>query len=219
MLARDHPFEAQEDIGNMALDAIWAAAVGDQVGTTESQLDLLNKVPALPLPTKQTAAAEFPHADYPASVTDMRAVIDAMGVGVSSALPRLSYWFYKKRPSIRAAFRRKDLMLGKALRESQARFEKESEADGSVVSAMDYILKREVIMAKKENRQMQLDRTVIQDELFGFLLAGHETTSTTMSWGLKFLTDNPDMQEQLRQGLQVEYQRQWLKKGNRPAMR
>jgi len=65
-------------------------------------------------------------------------------------------------------------------------------------------------MAKKEGRQPQYDTPVIRDELFGFLVryrtlkalseictdlylfclqvAGHDTTSITVCWGLKFLT-------------------------------
>lgn len=206
MLARDHPFEAKKDISNVALDTIWAAAVGRQVGTTESQLDLLNQVPALQLPERATSAAVFPQADYPADVIAIRAVINTMGVGVSSPWPKATYLFYKNLPSIKAAFRKKDLLLTRALKESQARLEKENENENenndSVKSAMDYILKREIVIAKKGNRPLQLDRTVLQDELFGFLLAGHETTSTTMSWGLKFLADHQDVQEKLRQALQ-----------------
>ncbi|KAF2799649.1 cytochrome P450 [Melanomma pulvis-pyrius CBS 109.77] len=204
VLARDHPFEAKEDISNVALDTIWAAAVGKQVGTTASQLDLLNHVPALQLPERVTSAVVFPQADYPSDVIAIRDVINTMGVGVSSPLPKVTYLFYKNLPSIKAAFQKKDLMLTRALRESQARLEKENDNDNndSVKSAMDYILKREIVIAKKENRPLQLDRTVLQDELFGFLLAGHETTSTTMSWGIKFLADHQDVQKKLRQALQ-----------------
>lgn len=37
--------------------------------------------------------------------------------------------------------------------------------------------------------------------LFGFLVAGHDTSATTISWGLKFSSDNRNVQEKLRQCL------------------
>ncbi|KAI5195466.1 hypothetical protein E4T39_08210 [Aureobasidium subglaciale] len=43
-------------------------------------------------------------------------------------------------------------------------------------------------MAKKQNRDVKYDTRVIRDELFGFFLAGHETTSTTICWALKLRT-------------------------------
>jgi len=42
---------------------------------------------------------------------------------------------------------------------------------------------------------------VLKDELFGFLLAGHETSSTTIAWGLKLLTDHQDVQHKLREAM------------------
>ena len=35
----------------------------------------------------------------------------------------------------------------------------------------------------------------------GFIIAGHDTTSTTISWGLKLLADHPEAQSRLRQAL------------------
>ena len=40
-----------------------------------------------------------------------------------------------------------------------------------------------------------------QDEMFGFLIGGHDTTSGTMRWGFKYLADNPSAQHKLRQEL------------------
>lgn len=122
-----------------------------------------------------------------------------MEVGLSSPLPGLSYWFYTKIPRIRKAFTRKDMMLATALQEARDRLEKDEFGTEPVKSAMDYILRREILQARKEQRAPQLDAVMLMDELFGFLLAGHETTSTTMNWGLKFLTDHQDVQRKLRQ--------------------
>lgn len=39
-------------------------------------------------------------------------------------------------------------------------------------------------------------------QIFGFIFAGHETTSTTICWALKFLADQPSAQSTLRAALQ-----------------
>lgn len=38
----------------------------------------------------------------------------------------------------------------------------------------------------------------MRDELFGFLIAGHETTGTVIKWVLKWLTERQDVQSKLR---------------------
>jgi cytochrome P450 len=50
----------------------------------------------------------------------------------------------------------------------------------------------------EEDYELETDRRV---QLFGFMFAGHETTSTTLCWGLKFLADNKETQDTLREAL------------------
>lgn len=73
--------------------------------------------------------------------------------------------------------------------------------DDAVKCALDLILQREAQMAKKENRPAQWDTADIRDELFGFLVAGHDTSSTTLLWILKALSGNQDVQLKLRTAL------------------
>lgn len=44
-----------------------------------------------------------------------------------------------------------------------------------------------------------------EDELFGFVVGGFDTTSTTMCWALKYLTAYPDVQEKLRSLMRQEF--------------
>lgn len=201
-LAKGYAFEAEQDVSNAALDTIWAAAVGTQAGTTMSQLGLLKRSPMIDTPESVESPIQFPEAPYPPGVLSMRAVIDTMGVGVASPIPWLSYFFYLRLPWVRRHFKNKDKLLQDALDEGQSRLQN-SEKEDDVKSAMDYILQREIMMGKRENRPAQYDPVVLKDELFGFLLAGHETTSTTISWALKFLTDHQDVQDRLRNDLRA----------------
>ncbi|KAL6408586.1 cytochrome P450 [Ilyonectria robusta] len=204
VLACGHPFAAEEDIANAALDTIWAASVGRKACTTSCQIKLLTQRSTVDLPSKQDLPVVFPQAPIPYDVECIRTVINSMEVGLASPLPGLSYFFYLKLPSIRRAFRRKDLMLSDALKDSLGRLGSEEKCVGKapVRSAMDFVLRRELIQARKEGRQPRLDNTVLKDELFGFLLAGHETTSTALMWGMKLLTDHQEVQSKLYEALQ-----------------
>ncbi|KAM5353053.1 hypothetical protein ACJZ2D_017068 [Fusarium nematophilum] len=41
----------------------------------------------------------------------------------------------------------------------------------------------------------------MRDESVGFVVAGHDTTSTTLCWGIKFISDDPEMQQKLLNSL------------------
>ena len=44
-----------------------------------------------------------------------------------------------------------------------------------------------------------------KDELLGFLIGGHDTTSTTITWGLKLLADHHQIQQRLRKALRTAF--------------
>lgn len=46
---------------------------------------------------------------------------------------------------------------------------------------------------------------LIHTQVFGVVVAGHDTTSTTMSWGVKFLADRPRIQTKLREALRAGF--------------
>lgn len=201
-LAKNHPFAADVDIDNFALDTIWAASVGSEANATKTQLDHLNKMCSTPLPESPEEAVEFTLAAIPYDITAIRTVISSIEVGITSPLPSLTYWFHFRLPWIHRAFSHKDAMLTTAFNDARSRFEdEETYGTQKIKSAMDHILRREIKSARKESRPPQFETTVLKDELFGFLLAGHETTSTTVNWGLKFMTDHQDVQQKLRETL------------------
>jgi len=55
-------------------------------------------------------------------------------------------------------------------------------------------------------------------QIFGFLFAGHETTSTTICWGLKFLADQPEAQAKLRAALQEKFASTTSEGGKNPSI-
>ncbi|KAK5111021.1 hypothetical protein LTR62_005396 [Meristemomyces frigidus] len=78
------------------------------------------------------------------------------------------------------------------------------DVDGEA-GALDRVVEREVAMAKKEDRESVYDTRAIRDELLGFPFAGHETASTTLTWGLKYMTQSQAAQQELRACLQAHF--------------
>ncbi|KAK7920732.1 hypothetical protein PG985_008754 [Apiospora marii] len=52
-------------------------------------------------------------------------------------------------------------------------------------------------VAEKEVRQLDYFQRAIAGEFFGFTMSDHETTATAPAWGMKYLTDQPELQETL----------------------
>ncbi|KAK1982775.1 LOW QUALITY PROTEIN: cytochrome P450 [Colletotrichum cereale] len=71
-----------------------------------------------------------------------------------------------------------------------------------VKCAVNLIIQQEQKPAKKDGREPS---SVIKDKLLGFIMAGHETTSTTLSWGVKLPADSQRAQTKLRDDLRVAY--------------
>jgi cytochrome P450 len=59
-------------------------------------------------------------------------------------------------------------------------------------------LRREMLAAKKEDRAPIFHSRDMYDEIFGLVIAAHDTTATTITWTLKLLADNPSVQTRLR---------------------
>lgn len=89
-------------------------------------------------------------------------------------------------------------MIQTFLTEARAKFTASSQNDKAVNSAVEHMMRKELAAAQKEGRKPEYDSPAVQDEIMGFLIAGHETTSITVGWGLKFLTSYPRVQQKLR---------------------
>jgi hypothetical protein len=223
-LAGDHSFEAGEDVKRAALDIIWAATFGSETGTIKAQYDLLAAMKKSEVPASNAdGAVQFPVAADPRACTSIIAIMNSIRIPLNSLFPQLHHWFALKfYPSLVAAGRDRDEMIGSALQAAEKKFATQApedviESTAGLTCAVDVVVAKEIKMAQKEGRQPLIDSQVIRDELFGFMLGGFETTSTNVCWGIKFLIKHQDVQAKLRDALRSGYRRA-LQEGECPTV-
>ncbi|KAI1360925.1 cytochrome P450 [Xylaria arbuscula] len=201
-LAKGHPFSAGDDFYTAALDAIWAVTfpfdLNDSViATQHNLLASTDDIDAI-LPANIDDPAIFPVAQMKSAQKSILTITESISILIGSPFPRIVHWFVRQLPYMRNARSVKEEMIKGELEKATSRFEKNANNKLEASCAMDEILYRELAAAKKENRAPVYHTRAIYDELFGLLVAGHDTTSTTAAWGLKLLSDHQSIQAKLR---------------------
>ncbi|KAJ5373106.1 cytochrome P450 [Penicillium concentricum] len=204
-LANGHPFSASEDFYKAALDAIWAVTfpLDPKDSVINAQRQLLTETASINTTssTNIDEPAVFPEAPIPDAPNSILTLTESLEPVVLSPIPKLTFWFMSQLPYMRRARAAKETMIATELEKAKARFSSGTKEEHVARCAMDDILRRELAAAKKENREPSYNTRTIFDELFGLLIAGHDTTSTTATWGLKLLSDHQEIQKKLREAL------------------
>ncbi|TRX96048.1 hypothetical protein FHL15_003190 [Xylaria flabelliformis] len=205
-LAQGRPFYALSDVHHMALEIMWAVAFGTEIETTTDQCSVLSPRESIPLPVDRDSPVTFPTAPINAAFNSIITLTNSVEIPVSSPFPRQTYLFALTfYPRLRSAVAHKNQLIKERLNAAWQRLSRPHKQEGAIRCATDLFVQREINMAKKDNRAPQYDTPVIRDELFNFLVAGLDTTSITVCWGLKFLTANQGVQKQLRAALHEQY--------------
>ncbi|KAK4159210.1 cytochrome P450 [Cladorrhinum sp. PSN259] len=199
--ANGRPFTAHHDITYMALDTIFAAMFGhpEEESVNTHRLQTVERWKP-ELPSSVNSPVPFPDCELPeifsAALTLANSVTDTQ----LSPAPRLTSWVLRKFPFMRKATAIKDGYIRARVTEFLALIEA---GDEEPRTALHSVLLREREVAKKENRKPAYYGRAIADEFFGFMLAGHDTSATSVAWGVKFLADHPEVQEKLRSALRA----------------
>ncbi|KAE8151803.1 cytochrome P450 [Aspergillus avenaceus] len=215
-LAQGRPFSARGDMFFVTLDAILGFSFGDafQHSAMRPQLDLLGSMMSEESDRLnredgegRDVPVEFPEAplnEYVDAILNAGNILEALQ---SSIVPKLTYWWLSRKRAYRRAHRVKDDYIRHELEQAVRRLEerKEDEEETWVRSAVDLMVARERKFAAQDGRTPEYYSGIMLDEIFGFVVAGHDTTSTTLLWGLKFLTANPHVQVRLRERLHAAY--------------
>ncbi|KAL7808387.1 cytochrome P450 [Trichoderma gracile] len=203
-MAKGRPFSAHQDVTYAALDSIFASSFGlaeDETNTIQRIKALDSFEPVLPNDVDEPIAFPEGHARdiFSAVLTLANSVTDTQ----LSPAPVLTSWIIRKFPYMRKAKSIKDKYIQDKVEESVRLIEKDHGIKPK--SALHSVLLRERDVATKEGRQPDYRKGAIADEFFGFMTAGHDTSATTIAWGIKMLTDNPAAQSRLRDALRSTF--------------
>ncbi|KAK0610828.1 cytochrome P450 [Immersiella caudata] len=171
----EEPFEVSADFQSTALDAIWVAVLGDRIGVLRHEIAKARGEKASEETAKLVEIVRF-------AVEEGSGIINQ---GIGSVWPALTYFFLSLTPSFRKFRRVGHDEVQKIMKRACERFYRLSETSTSTGDedehdrcAMDFVLRREIMKAKKEGRPVDPtnDPTMI-DELWLMLLAGFPTSA------------------------------------------
>lgn len=211
--AAGRPFSAHHDLTYLALDAILAAAFGlaENENITVQRLREVQKwTPGDESTRDADGPVPFPETDD--TVPPISAAIITLSMSLTenqlSPMPVLTAWVMRKFPYMRRAIAIKEEYVRRKVDECIPLIEtagngKNPGATSQPRSALHSVLLRERETASKEGRGPEYHSRAIADEFIGFMMAGHDTTATTMAWSVKFLSDNPVPQARLRDELRA----------------
>ncbi|KAH6655386.1 cytochrome P450 [Truncatella angustata] len=200
-IAKGRPFSAHHDITYAALDSIFASSFG----LPEEDSITIQNLQATATREADFSGTEsmpicFPSFEIPEVYSAVLTLANSVTDTQLSPAPVLTSWVLRKFPYMRKATAIKDNYIRDKVEGSVKLIES---GETNPRSAIHSVLLRERDVAAKENRQPNYSKQAIADEFFGFMMAGHDTSATTVAWGLKYLTDNPGVQDRLRLALQT----------------
>ncbi|KAI0473332.1 cytochrome P450 monooxygenase [Xylariaceae sp. FL0804] len=201
-IAQGRPWAAVGDVNQMALDAVTAFAFGEgfEHSATRPTLEAVTEMDVSTVDKVQHSDMDepvhFPRGQEDEILHAIRDLTETVGEVQGNPFPSLTWAYVTRKSKIRRAIKIKEECITKELKAGIARFQATS---GKVVkSAVDQMIVRENNLAEKDGRQANYLSRAMIDETFGYVFAGHETTSTTLCWSLKFLADQPQAQTKLR---------------------
>ncbi|OLN86849.1 Cytochrome P450 1A1-like protein 1 [Colletotrichum chlorophyti] len=213
-IARGRPFSAEQDIYYGALDAVTTFTFGESFSSSAIQpkMELVQALGPEDVGRLHEATnsnsdepLEFPEAEVDDKITATLEVSNCIGQLQGSPIPRLKWKFVERQPAIAKALRVKQEFVHEEIRKAIDRLREIGDEESKLLSAVELIVLREKKLAENEGRQPDYFSMTMRDEVFGVVVAGHDTTSTTMSWGVKFLADHPQPQTKLREALRSAF--------------
>ncbi|CAI6098782.1 unnamed protein product [Clonostachys chloroleuca] len=222
-VADDRSFSTETDVYYAALDAVLDFGFGDSfphraiphqqklIGTMDT-----NNIASL---SKDSDMIEFEKAPIHETLESMLQISDAIGAVADTGMVKLAWWWRNRQPAERKARGIRDTLVKEQVLMAKDRLLREDgEAKNKIKSAIDLMVNREKLFAEKDGRQPVFWSDDIRDEILGFVVAGHDTTSTTLLWAVKYLTDSPDSQKKLRDALRSTHSNSYAE-GRPPTYR
>ncbi|EFQ35224.1 cytochrome P450 [Colletotrichum graminicola] len=215
-IARGRPFSANDDVYKSALDAVQAFAFGSdfEYNATRPNVELLDALGGDDIRALLSAggggdyAGEdapvlFPEAEPHEVVTATLQLAESVEKVQGWPSMSLAWKLLRLMPRHRRAERIKDAYILTELKRAVGNLQLShfDDKNHEPRSAVEHMTRREAKMAEKMGRKPDFYSQDMISETFGFVITGHDTTSTTVLWALKRLADNPVPQARLRSAL------------------
>ncbi|OCF71108.1 hypothetical protein I204_08344 [Kwoniella mangroviensis CBS 8886] len=195
-MSRGRIWQAEKDLESATMDAIWGMAFGKSWGVVPSYIDQLGRI------NTHTEGGPVEIGDRDELIFRLEAPDLAKNtwyifkaVPVQSPFPTFTHFFTRLIPNYLYHVKRIDDFLSGRLYEARQRILTTSHEVASEVA--DNTLDLLVGKGMQEGDEAMSDDEIKQ-ELLQYLLAGTETSSTTLAWWCKFMTNNPSIQTKLR---------------------
>lgn len=166
-LSGGRPFSAKNDIYEVALEAIWAAVFGNNGGATptRNQINELSRLKSLEMPSWTDGAAEFPDASVPPVLDAVLKITDSLEHVGKSPIPRTLGFAMRYLPSMRRHAKAKDLAVAEEIAKAEKRMVENKGDTKRMTNAVDHMLHREHVAAKKQNRAPNYQGKVMAAEV------------------------------------------------------
>jgi cytochrome P450 len=205
-IANGRPFKADHDMYNLALDIILSAAFDypSSKSAVVKQIAHLKASPSGISGALENVRTPFSFESVPLE-PELEACVyltESIGVSFQSTFPRLAHWLYLQWPQSRRATWLKEQLIKRNVNKAMKKLVVGGEdKNAKMKCAMDQLLLREQFLAEKESRRPHFHKRAIYDEIFGYIVLGHDTTSVTLSWWVKFMARYQSYQSRLRAAL------------------
>lgn len=191
----DRAFEAQEDIRLATLDGIWNMCCGSSLGLLGARQQGLQQPRAVK--RKDSLTAKFSKGEMPRFYEALQSLLVALDWVLQGVSPRgykLIFTYSGYLPRIERESR---MILDQWIAVSRARVREKAPG---MPCALEEVLRKDLRLNAGLASEAVSDEA-LRSELLELLITGHETTASSISWALKYLTDHPQAQRRLRESL------------------
>ncbi|KAG6000656.1 hypothetical protein E4U21_005259 [Claviceps maximensis] len=211
-IANGRPFSVRTDFNLCGLDVIWAAFLGSELHGIRDEISGLREICNDQDFIHQSASVDSPLELPPMARGELYEAVEflnhSLNLSLTSWLPGWYHRLLRQAPKYKRCWALKTKIINDHIRRARERFATSSsqQVDGSKMCAIDMVLCREKSAIARPNASAFVIPPTDQemhDELFMLLIAGHETTATTLSWCAKLLTNNAESQARLRTALKT----------------
>ncbi|KAK4185132.1 cytochrome P450 [Podospora australis] len=205
-------FDVSHDVSEFSFDAILSAATGLGLDGGDIKCQFLHLQRSTPITQSgnDSTVISFPSTPTSSKLAALRVDEDSLWKGFVVPWPGLYHTLNNLRPKVRRARRILQNHIASQIALNLSLFQ--SGAEKEPACALEYVMQRELLAAQKAGRPPVLDDPRILEPIYGYLIAGHDTSSGSLLWIIRRLVAHPREQNLIRQSLRETYDNAWREK-------